>query len=390
MGGERRHVAHRAGRSANRSVPRPASCRACHRSATSCSGRARSAAASRSIRWRCWASAPPSRGSIGAARPAWEGRPRLLPTDDGWMAVSLARPDDVALRAGLARARCPRRRSVGGDRPPPPMHGRARELVERARLLGLPAAVLGEASREDRDPPVCDAVGDIEPAATGIGGCTVVELGSLWAGPLCGALLRAAGATVVKVESTARPDGARRGPPAFFDLLNAGKRSVALDLSTVEGVRALTDLVAEADVVIEASRPARPRTAGHPTRPTSSAGVARRHGSRSPGTAGAARRATGWRSVTTPPWPEASSCTIASARCSAPTPSPTRSRVWSRRAPPSTPSRPAGAGCSTSRSPPLRPSGRPDPACPSHGRRRAAASRRATTSRGPGSASTTS
>ena len=58
----------------------------------------------------------------------------------------------------------------------------------------------------------------------------MVELGSLWAAPLCGSLLAAAGADVVKVESIGRPDGARRGPPAFFDLLNGGKRSVALDL----------------------------------------------------------------------------------------------------------------------------------------------------------------
>ena len=86
-------------------------------------------------------------------------------------------------------------------------------------------------------------------------GALVVELGSLWAGPLCGSLLAAGGATVVKVESTARPDGARRGPRGFFDLLNAGKRSVAVDLSTPSGRRALAGLVERADIVIEASRP---------------------------------------------------------------------------------------------------------------------------------------
>ena len=46
-----------------------------------------------------------------------------------------------------------------------------------------------------------------------------------------------AGATVVKVESRSRPDGARRGPPAFFDLLNGRKRSVALDCQHPEGRR---------------------------------------------------------------------------------------------------------------------------------------------------------
>ena len=86
-------------------------------------------------------------------------------------------------------------------------------------------------------------------------GLVVVDLSALWAGPLCGDLLARAGATVVKVESTQRPDGARRGPRAFFDLLNGHKRSVALDLKSREGLRTLHQLVRRADLVIEASRP---------------------------------------------------------------------------------------------------------------------------------------
>ena len=69
----------------------------------------------------------------------------------------------------------------------------------------------------------------------------MVDLSALWAGPLCGDLLARAGASVVKVESTQRPDGARRGSRAFFDLLNGRKRSVALDLRSREGVRVLHD-----------------------------------------------------------------------------------------------------------------------------------------------------
>jgi crotonobetainyl-CoA:carnitine CoA-transferase CaiB-like acyl-CoA transferase len=83
----------------------------------------------------------------------------------------------------------------------------------------------------------------------------VVDLSALWAGPLCGDLLARAGASVVKVESIWRPDGARRGPAGFFDLLNAHKRSVALDFGARDGVRALRELVGRADVVVEASRP---------------------------------------------------------------------------------------------------------------------------------------
>jgi crotonobetainyl-CoA:carnitine CoA-transferase CaiB-like acyl-CoA transferase len=93
------------------------------------------------------------------------------------------------------------------------------------------------------------------PTPAGIDGLVVVDLSSLWAGPLCTDLLRRAGLRVVKVESTRRPDGARSGPAPFFDLLNAGKESVAIDLDAPGGVAALVGWLERADVVVESSRP---------------------------------------------------------------------------------------------------------------------------------------
>jgi hypothetical protein len=181
------------------------------------------------------------------------GATRLLRAGDGaWMAVSLARPDDVELLPAWLET------DVRDD-PWPVVERAAHEaaaaaLVERARLLGLPASVLGEAAAAGRPPVRCTVSGTAAPVRA-IAEVRVVELASLWAGPLCGSLLRGAGATVVKVESVGRPDGARRGPPAFFDLLNAGKRSVAVDLTTAAGRGALIDELRAADVVIEGSRP---------------------------------------------------------------------------------------------------------------------------------------
>jgi crotonobetainyl-CoA:carnitine CoA-transferase CaiB-like acyl-CoA transferase len=83
----------------------------------------------------------------------------------------------------------------------------------------------------------------------------VVDLSSLWAGPLCGLLQVEAGHRVLKVESTRRPDGARRGPARFFRDLNAGKEPVLLDLPAPEACRELAAILAGADVVIEGSRP---------------------------------------------------------------------------------------------------------------------------------------
>ncbi len=81
----------------------------------------------------------------------------------------------------------------------------------------------------------------------------VIDLSALWAGPLCGSLLQMCGAQVIKVESLNRPDGARQGPRPFYNVLNAHKSSLALDLPAQSG--ALLELLRQADIVIESSRP---------------------------------------------------------------------------------------------------------------------------------------
>src|SRR5439155_25166866 len=129
-------------------------------------------------------------------------------------------------------------------------HTGVADAANRAALLGLPAAVVpAEPPPPTRDPVLVTDGGPRTPVERPL----VVDLSALWAGPLCAHLLGLAGARVVKVESGVRLDGARRGPAAFFDLLNAGHDSVVLDFALQRPV--LQRLVARADVVIEASRP---------------------------------------------------------------------------------------------------------------------------------------
>jgi hypothetical protein len=181
------------------------------------------------------------------------GATGLLAAADGWLALSLARPDDVAsLAAWLEHA-------VDEDEPWPTVAASVRarrggELVERARLLGLPCATLG--SMRDDTTVRAGALGgaEAEPLRS-LDDVVVVDLSSLWAGPLCTDLLQRAGARVVKVESARRPDGARAGSAPFFDLLNAGKEAVAVDLGAPGGVAALARWLERADVVVESSRP---------------------------------------------------------------------------------------------------------------------------------------
>ncbi len=185
------------------------------------------------------------------------GSCRLLRAADGFMAVSLPRMDDMELvpawlELDALPASTPAVWSVVAERV---AGGDPRSLAARAQLMGLPVALVGEsAGPAGRSGVLPLRLGDAPPRR-GMAGLVVVDLSALWAGPLCGDLLSRAGASVVKVESTQRPDGARRGSRAFFDLLNGHKRSVALDLQSREGIRILHDLVRKADVVIEASRP---------------------------------------------------------------------------------------------------------------------------------------
>jgi hypothetical protein len=125
----------------------------------------------------------------------------------------------------------------------------AEPLVERAAHLGLAVSRLGEVRAPAPTIHVFPAkmVQNQDPL--------VVDLSSLWAGPLCAHLLGLAGARVVKVESIERPDGTRPGAPEFFDLMHHGHQSVALAFGSARGRAALGRLLSTADVVIEASRP---------------------------------------------------------------------------------------------------------------------------------------
>jgi CoA transferase family III len=176
------------------------------------------------------------------------GASRLLAARDGWCALTLSRPDDVAAVPALVQV---------DDLPADPWPTlqrwtaslRLSAIVERAALLDIPVAGLGEAAAT---PPRIRRLG---PATSPrpMTGLLVADLSSMWAGPLCGQLLARAGATVVKVESPRRPDGTRAGNGTFFDWINGEKLSYCVDFDA-EAAQ-LRALLAVSDVVIEGSRP---------------------------------------------------------------------------------------------------------------------------------------
>ena len=94
-----------------------------------------------------------------------------------------------------------------------------------------------------------------------LNGIVVLDLTRALAGPYATALLADLGATITKVESLKGGDSTRGWPPfeddhsLYFDSVNRGKSSIALDFYAPEGQVLLRRLALAADVVVENFRP---------------------------------------------------------------------------------------------------------------------------------------
>jgi len=92
-------------------------------------------------------------------------------------------------------------------------------------------------------------------------GIKVIELGANLAGPYAAEVLAHLGADVVKVERPEGDDARHWGPPFWngvspsFLAVNANKRSITVDLKEASAVAALTELIGEADVLVQNHRP---------------------------------------------------------------------------------------------------------------------------------------
>ncbi|GAA4036457.1 CoA transferase [Allokutzneria multivorans] len=92
-------------------------------------------------------------------------------------------------------------------------------------------------------------------------GLRVLDMSTLFAGPLAATLLGDFGAEVIKVEHPRRPDPARGHGPAkdgvglWWKLLGRNKKTTTIDLSSPDGQELVLKLVETCDVVIENFRP---------------------------------------------------------------------------------------------------------------------------------------
>ena len=191
------------------------------------------------------------------------GAARLIRTDDGWLAVSLPRPEDLEAVPAWLETKIASDESVWDLVARVAMSSATSTLVERATWLGLAVGALPPTAGDDDpsrpksfpSPWMLRGRTDGVPT-TSLESLVVLDLSSLWAGPLCSQLLGTGGAEVIKVESKSRPDAARRAPGRFFDFLNGGKKMVALDFrDDHEDMQVLRQLIERADVIIESTRP---------------------------------------------------------------------------------------------------------------------------------------
>ena len=134
--------------------------------------------------------------------------------------------------------------------------------IRRAPLLGEHQLLLdgvAESVPVDRMP-----ASPADPARA-LAGLRVVDFGWVLAAPIGTRILASFGAEVIRVESAAKPDSMRSqvGPDGqpdpdmggLFNSVNAGKKSLAVDLSKPDGLQLVKELIATADVVVNNFRP---------------------------------------------------------------------------------------------------------------------------------------
>ena len=91
------------------------------------------------------------------------------------------------------------------------------------------------------------------PRSGPLAGLRILEMAGIGPGPFCGMLLADLGADVVVVDRAApNAETIDLGAAAIF---NRGKRSIAVDLKTAEGIRTVLGLVTRCDALIEGMRP---------------------------------------------------------------------------------------------------------------------------------------
>lgn len=134
-----------------------------------------------------------------------------------------------------------------------PALGEHQHLLKNERVSGTVRVADGTVPDTRSDP------------AQALAGVRVVDFTWVLAGPIGTRLLASFGAEVIRIESSTKPDSMRSqiGPDGvpdpdmggLFNTVNAGKKSLAIDVTTEQGMAIVKELIATADVVVNNFRP---------------------------------------------------------------------------------------------------------------------------------------
>lgn len=186
-----------------------------------------------------------------AGKVSANGSCRLLLAKDGWLALNLPRKTDLELIPALVEANIDH--ADWQDVTERIRRRLKREVRESAARLGLAVSIPGEVNTRNEFPFVSPTEYSTD-STRGHKMPRVVDLSSLWAGPLCGSIFAAMGADVLKVESIHRMTIGEAGRSPHHHRLNSKKRHLQLDFRSERDLEKLRHLLSNADIVITNGR----------------------------------------------------------------------------------------------------------------------------------------
>ena len=174
----------------------------------------------------------------------------MIQARDGFLVFNMAREEDWSLLPALLETE---RRSISWSELEFSVQNKShRPLLERARLMGLPVSVPFDTEVSNSWQDDLFTVSSTNHLPKDL---KVLDFSSLWAGPLCSHLLLNLGCKVVKVESRNRRDISGSATPRLFSVLNKDKELLIVDFQNEAELESLRQMICDADIVIEGSRP---------------------------------------------------------------------------------------------------------------------------------------
>ncbi len=180
---------------------------------------------------------------VPRGRKSANGQCHMIAAKDGWIALNLARPADMALMPAWLETeyRMMSLAEIAEHCRPKPVA----DLRDQGIDLHLPISIVGEWKTHS------NVSAEVNGSRRSTKCAQVLDASALWAGPLCGGLLALAGHNVTRLNSQTRPDPTAQTQPRLDQFLNGNKEQISGELGDAEFFARL----ARSDILITSGRP---------------------------------------------------------------------------------------------------------------------------------------